>query len=129
MSEFGLEAIESQAPETVLIAEYDGSERKDYRDVRCPAIRGPTSTPGMMSIRSSQGVSLRSVLDNLARDQEMMVVNNTGIEDKTIITQEVANFKTAKGMELAEKWCKDNFGITFRKEQRRMPVWIVRKKP
>ena len=129
MSQFALEAMESQTPETVLIAEYDGSERKDYRDVRCPVIRGPTPAPGMMSFRTSQGVSLRRVLDNLAQDQGMMVVNNTGIEDKTIITQEVANFKTAKGMELAEKWYRDNFGITFRKETRKMPVWIVRKKP
>jgi len=127
MSEFGLEAIESQATETVLVAEYDGSQRKDYRDVRCPAIRGDISTLGMMSFRSSPGISLRSVLDSLAREQEMMVINNTGIEDKTIITQEVANFKTAKGMELAEKWYKDNFGITFRQEQRCLPIWIVRK--
>jgi len=128
MSEFGLEAIESQTTETVLIAEYDGSQLKDYRDVRCPAIRGTTSTPGMIAFRTSPGVSIRSALDTLARDQEMMIVNNTGIEDKTIITQEVANFKTAKGMELAEKWYKDNFGITFRKEQRQMPVWIIQKK-
>jgi len=127
MSEFGLEAIESEATETMLIAEYDGSKLKDYRDIRCPAIRGSTLTPGMMSFGSSRGISLRIALDSLARDQEMMVVNNTGIEDKTIITQEVANFKTAKGMELADKWYKDNFGITFRKEQRQMPVWIVRK--
>ena len=128
MSEFRLEAIESDAMETVLIAEYDGSERKDYRDVRCPAIRGSTSTPGMMSFRSSQGIWLRSALDTLAQDQEMLVINNTGLDDKTIITQEVANFKTDKGMELAEKWYKDNFGITFRKEQRQLPVWTIRKK-
>ena len=55
MSEFGLEAIESEITETVLIAEYDGGERKDYRDVRCPAIRGSTSSPGMLSCRISQG--------------------------------------------------------------------------
>jgi len=129
MSEFGLEAIESQATETVLIAEYDGGERKDYRDIRCPAVGGSTSTPGAMSYISSGDIRLRSVFDSLAQDQEMMVVNNTGIEDKTIVTQEVANFKTAKGMELAEKWYKDNFGITFRKEQRCMPVWVIQKKP
>jgi hypothetical protein len=127
MSEFGLEAIESQAIETVLVAEYDGSVRKDYRDVRCPAVRGSTSTPGMISMSIGTGISLRTVLDSLARHQGMMVVNNTKIDDKTIITCEVPNFKTAKGMELAEKWYKDNFGITFCKEQQKLPVWNIQK--
>jgi len=124
MSQFDLEAIESQTPETVLIAEYDGSERKDYRDVRCPVMMGSTRAP-----RSTRLFTLRGVLDNLARDRKMMVFNNTGIDDKTIVTQEVPNFKTPKGMELAKKWFKDNFGITFRKETRNMPVWTIRKKP
>jgi hypothetical protein len=127
LSKFGLEAIESQATETVLIAEYDGSQRKDYRDVRCPAVRGSTSTPGMISFRTSSGTNLPSVLIHLAKDQEILIVNETGIDDKTIITCEVPNFKTAKGMELAEKWYKDNFGITFRKEQQKLPVWVIQK--
>jgi len=105
-----------------LIAEYDGGERKDYRDVRCPVIMGSTRAPGMMSFRSTRLFTLRGVLDNLARDRKMMVFNNTGIDDKTIVTQD-------KGMELAKKWFKDNFGITFRKETRNMPVWTIRKKP
>ncbi|MHC4773437.1 MAG: hypothetical protein ACYS8S_07700 [Planctomycetota bacterium] len=80
---------------------------------------------------------MRSVLDCLASDQEILLINNTGLDDNTIITQEVANFKTKKGMELAEKWYKENFGITFRKEQRditfrkeqrELPVWTIRKK-
>ncbi len=129
MSQFGLEAIEGTATETVLVAEYDGSKRKDYRDVRCPAIRGSTSTPGMMSFMTSSGISLDSALASLARDQGLMIINNTGIDDKTILTREVANFETEKGMELAEKWYKENFGITFHKEERRLPVWTIRKKP
>jgi hypothetical protein len=128
MSEFGLEAVESTAAETILIADYDGSARKDYRDVRCPAVRGSTSTPGMLAFMTSSGIILQSCLDNLARDQEILVINNTGLDDNTIITQEVPNFKTAKGMELAETWYKENFGITFRKEQRQLPVWTIRKK-
>ncbi len=128
MSELGLEAIEGTQTETVLIAQYNGAERKDYRDIRCPAVRGSTQTPGMLAYRTSAGITLRNVLDALAGDQEMLVINNTGLDDKTIITQEVANFKTEKGMELAEKWYKENFGITFRKEQRELPVWTIRKK-
>lgn len=128
MSKFGLEAVESQTTETVLIAEYDGSPRKDYRDVRCPAVRGSTSTPGMISFMTSSGISLGSALNSLACNQEILVINDTGLDDKTIITQEVANFKTAKGMDLAEKWYKENFGITFRKEQRELPIWTIRKK-
>jgi hypothetical protein len=128
MSEFGLEAVESEATETVLVAEYNGAKRKDYRDVRSPAIRGDYSTPGFVELRSSFGVNLRDLLSMLARDQEMLVVNKTGLDDETIMTQEVPNFKTVKGMELAEQWYKENFGITFRKEQRKLPIWTIRKK-
>ncbi|MHC4881881.1 MAG: hypothetical protein ACYTEN_00065 [Planctomycetota bacterium] len=128
MLEFGLEAIKSETTETVLVAEYDGSERKDYRDVRCPAVRGNYLTPGLKEYGSSFGINLGTTLNKLARDQEIMVINNTGLDDNTIITQEVANFKTEKGMELAEQWYKENFGITFRKEQRKLPVWTIRKK-
>ena len=101
-----LKSSSQRATETVLIAEYDGSERKDYRDIQSPAIRGSTATPGMVSFMTSKGIPLRSALDSLARDQKIMIINNTGIEDKTILTREVANFKTDKGMELAEQWYK-----------------------
>jgi hypothetical protein len=30
-------------------------------------------------------------------------------------------------MELTEKWYKENFGITFRKEQRQLPIWVIQK--
>lgn len=129
MSQFGLEAVEGTATGTVLVAEYDGSQRKDYRDVRCPAIRGSTSTPGMMSFMTRSGISLESVLASLARDQGLLVVNNTGIDDRAVVTCEMANFKTARGMELAEKWFKENFGITFHREERTLPIWTIRKKP
>ena len=128
MQQYGLEAVESEENEMVLVAEYDGRQMKDYRDVRCPAVRGSTSTPGMMSFMTSSGISLRSVLDCLARDQGVMIVNNTGIDENMVVTLEMANFKTEKGMELATDWFRDNFGITFHTEQRRLPVWIIRKK-
>lgn len=128
LQQYGLEAVQSEAEETVLIAEYDGRPMKDYRDVRCPAVRGSTTTPGMLSFMTSSGISLRSVLAGLARDQEVMIVNHTGLDENMVITQETANFKTEKGMELATDWFGDNFGIVFRTEQRRLPVWVVRLK-
>jgi len=128
LSQFDLEVVESEDTCTVWIAEYDQRKLKDFRQVRSPLLRGPASTPGMVSFKSSGGSSLRSLFTSLAMHQDIVVENETGIDESTKMSLEAPNFKTEKGARLAEEWYRDNFGITFKKEMRRMPVWIVRKK-
>ena len=73
-------------------------------------------------------LNINSLLSSLASNQNVVVEDNTGIEKDTKLSLEIPNFRTQKGAELAEEWFKENFGITFQVEQRRMKVWVVRKK-
>jgi hypothetical protein len=121
LSQFGLEMVEGEDVCTVWIAEYDRRKLKDFRKVHSR----PASDPAMIS---SSGINLRMLFASLAMHQDIVVENKTGIDESTTMSLEVPNFKTEKGAKLAEEWYRNNFGITFKKELRRMPVWIVRKK-
>ena len=63
----------------------------------------------------------------MARHQDIVVENKTGIDKSTKMSLEIPSFKNEKDAKLEEEWYRNNFGITFKKEHRRMPVWIVRK--
>ncbi|MBN1973253.1 MAG: hypothetical protein JW787_06415 [Sedimentisphaerales bacterium] len=128
LTQFGLEIAESEDLCTVWIAEYNGQELKDFTNVRSPVMRGSTDTPGMSSYMASAGLNINSLLTELAVDQDIVIEDNTGIDKSTKLSLEVPNFRTRKGAELAEEWYKENFGITFKIEQRPMKVWVVRKK-
>jgi len=126
LSRFGLEIVEGEDICTVWIAQYDHRQLKDFRQVRSPHLRGATTPPDMIS---SGGINLRELFFSLARHQDIVVENKTGIDESTKMSLEIPNFKkTEKGARLEEEWYRNNFGITFKKELRRMPVWIVRKK-
>ncbi|MBN2180623.1 MAG: hypothetical protein JW715_01820, partial [Sedimentisphaerales bacterium] len=127
LAQFGLEVVEGQDICTVWIAEYNSKPLKDFKEVRCPVLRGPTTTPGTVSMRAGTGFNIDSIFSELSRNQDIIVEDHTGIDKNTRLALEIPNFKTEKGAELAEKWYSEHFGITFRKEQRRMPVWIIRK--
>ncbi len=128
LAQFGLEIIEGEDLCSVWVAEYNGQGLKDFTTVRSPVIRGSTDTPGMSSIIASAGININSLLTSLARNQDVVIEDNTGIDKDTKLSLEIPNFKTQKGAELAKEWYKENFGITFKIEQRRMNVWVVRKK-
>jgi len=124
LSRFGLEIIESEDVCTVWIARYDSRKLKDYRQVRSPLLRGATTQPDAIS---SGGFGLKELFFSLARHQDIVVENKTGIDKSTKMSLEIPSFKNEKDAKLEEEWYRNNFGITFKKEHRRMPVWIVRK--
>jgi hypothetical protein len=132
LSRMGLEIVESQDDCRVWIAEYNGQELKDWGAIKCPipntkrVVGGTPSSPGELS---AMGVfKVDELLRNLARDQDVIVENRTGIDQEKKVSGEIPNLRGEKGAELAGTWYKENFGITFRKETRRMLVWTVRKK-
>jgi hypothetical protein len=127
LSQFGLEVVEEEDECTVWIAEYDGRELPDYKSVKPLALRG-TQKPGTMTYMASGGINLKSLFLELRKDQDIVIENKTGLREDMIISTVALNFKGDEGAELAKKWYKDNFGITFRKEFRRMPVWVIREK-
>ena len=128
LSRVGIEVVESEDTCTVWIAEYDGQQLKPASSIKIPYPKAPAGTiPGSLAY-SGLSVKIKYLLNNLAQQQDIVVEDKTGIDEKTELTWEIPNFKTQAGADLAKKWFLENFGITFKIEQRRMPVWVVRKK-
>lgn len=127
LSQYGLELVTGEDDCTVWTAEYDGRQLPDYQSIQPLAIRG-SEKPGAEHIICSGGISLQMLLNTLREDLDAVIENGTGLEDNTILSRVALNFNGKNGAELAEQWFKDNFGITFRKETRKMPIWIVRKR-
>ena len=128
LSRVGVEIVESEDICTVWIAEYNGQKLKPASSIKIPYPKAPAGTiPGSLS---SAGLSkkIKYVLNNLAQQQDIVIEDKTGIDEETELTRQIPNFKTQVGADLAKEWFKENFGITFKIEQRRMKVWVVRKK-
>jgi hypothetical protein len=123
---FGVEMVAGEDECRVWIADYDGRPLPDYQEVKPLTQDG--SLPGGRQAWSSGGMSLSSLFKSLRDHQGIVVENNTGLDDDTKLSMITLNFRGPVGAEQAEQWYQDNFGITFRKEMRRMSVWIVRKK-
>jgi len=124
LSKVGVEIVESEDDCTVWIAEYNGQEFKPAHKIKCPIHEG--RGPGALS--DAYPIKIDNLLRHLAKEQDIVVEDETGIDKETHLSNVMPNLREKEGAELAEKWYRDNFGITFRKETRRMPVWIVRKK-
>ncbi|MEJ2649486.1 MAG: zf-HC2 domain-containing protein [Sedimentisphaerales bacterium] len=127
LSRVGIEIIESEDVCTVWIAEYNGQQLKPFTAIKIPYPDAPTGTPGSLSY-SGLPVKIKYLLNNLARQQDIVIEDKTGINEETELTWDIPNFKTQVGADLAKVWFEENFGITFKTVQRRMPVWVVRKK-
>jgi hypothetical protein len=122
LSKVGIEIVEREDDCTVWIAEYNGQKFRPLEETMHMC-----NGPGMWS---AKGIfKIYSLLHDLAKAQDIVVEDETGIDKETYLSHVIPNFEGQEGAKLAEQWYKDNFGITFRKETRRMPVWIVRKKP
>jgi len=127
LSRVGIEVVENEDLCTVWIAEYNGQELKNPHSIKIPFPNAPSETPGSLS-SSGWSSKIKYVLNNLAKQQDIVVEDKTGIDEQTELTWQIPNFKTQVGADLAKEWFEENFGITFKIEQRPMKVWIVRKK-
>jgi hypothetical protein len=126
LSRVGLEIVEDEDLCTVWIAEYNGQELKPADEIECPLPEAPPGTPGSLS--AAFFWNIKDLLRYLAQDQDIVIENNTGIDDNKRLSTVIPNFMEDVGADLAKEWYWENFGITFKIEQRRMPIWIVRKK-
>ncbi len=127
LSKVGIEVVESEDTCAVWIAEYNGQKLKNPHSIKIPYPNAPAGIPGSLAY-SGPPIKMKYLLYILAQQQDIVIEDKTGIEEKTELTWEVPNFKTQVGADLAKEWFKDNFGITFKVEPRRMKVWVVRKK-
>jgi hypothetical protein len=127
LSRVGIEIVESEDLCTVWIAEYNGQELQPASLIKLPFPNAPSGTPGALS-GYPMSHKINDFLRYLALDQDVVVEDNTGIDKDRDLCDFILNFKTEVGADLAKEWFKENFGITFKIEPRRMKVWVVRKK-
>jgi len=135
LDQFGLEVVEVNEPRTVWIARHDGSEIKDYMQVRAPVpydASGKMKT-GMMSSASNGGFDFDYLFQNYMWWQNktykadcIIIVNETGITDR--VSRESPNWEGPDAPEIARKWFKDELGVDFTEETRTLTTWVIRKK-
>jgi len=134
LDHFGLEVIEVNEPRLVWIAQHDGRELKDYKQVKAPIPYDNSGTrkPGMMTSMANAGFDLSYLLRTFMDDQNrnakadgIIVVDETGLVDK--VSLEGPCFAGPEGAEMARKWFKDEIGVTFTEQTRDMTTYVIRK--
>ncbi len=124
LAKVGVEIVESEDDCTIWTAEYNGQEPREAHSIKCPVPKG--QGPGTQS--AAYPMKIGSLLRHLANEQDIVVEDETGIDKDIHLSNVAPNLRGKEGVAVAVAWYRDNFGITFRKSIRRMPVWIVRKK-
>lgn len=132
---FGLEIVEVNEPRTVWVAHHDGRELKDFKEVRAPVPyegSGPRKA-GMMTSMASAGFDLDYLFRGFIHDQNsdlradgILIIDETGIKDR--VSYEGPCWEGPEAREMARKWFKEQFGITFTEETRQMKTYVVRKR-
>ena len=144
LDKLGLEIIEITENRRVWVAQYDGRPLKPWRQVEAPVTKPPRSPlrPGMDSTSSPH--SIKHLFEIFAYWQDLdlnadkiIIIDKTGLpsEPKEGQSRESIAVSSAspfwggdESIEIAKKWFKEQFGITFTEESRPMTVYIVWKR-
>ncbi len=135
LDQLGLEIVEVNEPRTVWVARHDGSQIKDYMEVRAPVPfdAGAKTKTGMMWGASNAGNDFDGLFTNYMWWQNktwkadcIIIINETGITGP--VSRERPNWEGPEAPEIARKWFKDELGVDFTEETRTMKTWVVRKK-
>ena len=128
----------------IWIARYDGRPLKPWQEVRAPVARGQAraTQPGMDF--SSNPHSMRRLFDGFTYYQgydltadKIIVIDETGLpsepaqgqsREDVAVSSASPYWRGTESVELARKWFKEQFGITFVEESRPITVYVVRKR-
>jgi len=139
----GLEIVEVNEPCKVWIAHYDGRPLKPWQKVKAPVARGNArhTEPGMDW--SSNPQTMKDLFESFAYYQNydlnangIIIIDDTGLpsepiegrSDESVALSSVSPYwRGDESIEIARKWFKEQFGVTFTEEIRPMVVYIVRK--
>jgi len=134
----GMELVTEDGPSRkVLVAKYDGRKLKDPQQIKTPFGYDSLNKlkPGTTASSAHPGFGMDHLLDDLARQQnrnieddgkKLVIIDETGLEGP--VSGVTAFWTGDKGFELAKKWFKDNFGVTFSEETRTLKTYVIRKK-
>jgi len=144
LDKLGLEIIEITEQRNVWVAHYDGSPLKPWREVKAP-VPNPHNVPLRPGMASTFGPnSMKQLFDNFAYWQDLaltadriIIVDETGLpsepkegqsRESVAVSSESPFWGGDESIEIAKKWFKEQFGVTFSEEIRPMTVYVVRKR-
>jgi hypothetical protein len=139
----GYKLVQEIKQRTVWVAHYDGRPLKSWKEVKAP-IQNPQNVPTRPGMASSTHCpqSAHDLFEAFSYWQNMnltgegiIIIDETGLpydektnSEKYAICDESIFWAGNESIDIAKKWFKEQFGITFTEEQRLMPVWIVQEK-
>jgi len=139
----GLEIVEVREQCKVWVAHYDGRPLKPWNQVMAPVARGDTrhTKPGMDW--SSSPHSMKHLLEGFAYYQNydlgenrIIVIDETGLpsesaegqsEESVAVSSASPYWRGAESIEIARRWFREQFGVTFTEEIRTVTVYLVRR--
>ena len=143
LDKLGLEIIEITEQRNVWAAHYDGSPLKPWREVKAP-VPNPQNVPSRPGMASTFGpTSMKQLFDAFAYWQDynltankVIIVDETGLpseppvppRQESAVSSESPYWGGDESIEIAKKWFKEQFGVTFTEETRLMTVYLVRKR-
>ncbi|MCK4294463.1 MAG: hypothetical protein KAY65_14790 [Planctomycetes bacterium] len=144
LDRLGLEIAEANEPRKVWVAHYDGRKLKPYTQVKAPR---PYDNKGQYKTGMAVGwgaFSMVQLLERFTRDQNrelnaagVIIVDETGIKsipDKpsdrksVAVSSELPCWEGKQAIELARKWFKDEFGVTFTEQTHTMKTYVIRRR-
>ncbi len=140
----GLEIIEITEDRKVWVANWNGQTLKQWPDVKAP-VPNPDNVPtraGMSSGSSAQ--SMEDLFNGFVYYQGydleakgIVIVDETGIRSELRPNEESSGvavssaspyWRGEESIEIAKRWFKEEFGVTFTEEIRPMTVYVVQSK-
>ena len=140
----GYKLVQETKQRTVWIAHYDGRSLKPWKEVKSP-ISNPQNVPSRPGMASSTYCpqSAHSLFETFNYYQNndftgkgIVIIDETGLpydekansEKYAICSESIYWNDSNESIEIAKKWFKEQFGITFTEEKCPMPIWIVQEK-
>ncbi len=138
-----LEIVEVTEQREVWVAHYDGRPLKPWAQVKAPVARGDArhTKPGMDF--SSSPHTMEHLFESFAYYQDydlgadrLVIIDETGLssepaegqtDESVAVSSASPYWRGDESIEIARKWFREEFGVTFTVEIRPMTVLVVRK--
>ncbi|MFH1743967.1 MAG: hypothetical protein ABIH23_33595 [bacterium] len=138
LDSLGLELVETMEERDVWVAHYDGRPLKPWREVKAPiSSEGARATQPGMAITWGR-LSMRNLFNSFAHWQDvdltakkLIIIDETGLptgkpdDESAAVSSEDPYWGGEKSIEIARRWFKEEFGVTFAEEKRLMKVYLI----
>ena len=139
----GLEIVEVSEQRKVWLAHYDGRPLKPWRQVKAPVARGEARHTKPQMDWSFNPHTMKHLFENFSyyqdydqRADRIIIIDETGLpsepaegqsRESIAVSSASPYWRGDESVEMARKWFREEFGVTFTEEIRPMIVHVVRK--